>query len=394
VTLLLTGLGLLAAVLLLPTISDLISIVRLPFSHPHRAGSGEPGSQRLLFLIPAHNEELLLADCLESLGAQRFDRNRFDTLVIADNCTDRTAEIARSRGVRCLERQDSERRGKPWAIAWALERVDLNAYDGVVIVDADTTVDPEFARALAGEPGLRTRVLQAFNDVQNPTDNALTRMAGVHSMAIHGLSFRLKRRVGLNVPLGVGMCVGTSVLKEHGWPAFSVCEDWEMYALLTLKRVPTVPVHDAKIFAQEARSFSQSAPQRRRWMAGKLEVCARYAPGFLLKRSTSVVQRLDALAELTAVGPAVHLGVASLAAAAALLMGSRAGLVIGLLLLASLIRISCYTFLAVVRNSDPLRAAAAFLYLPIYAVWRLGIAATTFAGGSRKVWVRTARHRA
>jgi cellulose synthase/poly-beta-1,6-N-acetylglucosamine synthase-like glycosyltransferase len=378
-------------ILLLPTVSDVVSLARLPFvRRPRRASPTRlPG---LLFLVPAHNEEVLLGSCLQALARQTYPTDRMDIVVIADNSSDRTAEVARAAGVRCREREDPDHPGKPHAIAWALEREDVSTYDAVVIVDADTEVDSGFAAALAASGPLRDRVVQPFNDVRNRADNAVTRMGAVWSMASHGLSFRLKGSVGLNVPLSVGMCLGADVLRRYGWQAFSVCEDWEMYAALTLRGVRIDPAPQAHSYAQQARSLAQSAPQRRRWTAGKLEVLARYGPRFLSTHRVSGAQRLDALAELSALGPAVHLGVAGLGAVAAGLTGPPAGPWVAAAFLLSLLRSVVYAGLAVTRDREPWRAVAAFLYLPVYTAWRLGVAVTALTRASRQMWVRTPRH--
>ena len=92
------GLGLLAAVLLLPTLSDLVSVLRVLTPRPsrHAVRSRATELPRLLFLVPAHDEELLLPACLESLRGLRYPPERRRIVVVADNCRDRTAAIARS----------------------------------------------------------------------------------------------------------------------------------------------------------------------------------------------------------------------------------------------------------------------------------------------------------
>ena len=66
-----------------------------------------------------------------------YPAERHQIIVVADNCTDATAQVARDAGVTVWERHDAVRRGKPYAIAWAVEQLDLVANDGVVIIDAD-----------------------------------------------------------------------------------------------------------------------------------------------------------------------------------------------------------------------------------------------------------------
>src|ERR1051325_2392432 len=104
------GLAAVAGVLLLPLLLDLLALLRRP--RPTLRSTRSP-TPRLLFLVPAHNEELLIGACVDSLKALRYPAGRFDIVVIADNCDDRTAELARASGAACLERHGPGLRGKP-----------------------------------------------------------------------------------------------------------------------------------------------------------------------------------------------------------------------------------------------------------------------------------------
>jgi cellulose synthase/poly-beta-1,6-N-acetylglucosamine synthase-like glycosyltransferase len=315
-------------------------------------------------------------------------------LVVADNCTDRTAEIARAAGVRCLVRHAPGARGKPGAIAWTLSQVRVADYDGVVIVDADTEVDRDFAAQLATAAPLTPKAVQPYNGVSNRTENALTRMSAVWSAANHGLAYVLKTRAGVSVPLSAGMCIGSGVLARYGWTVSSLSEDWELYALLTTRGVPVESVPGAHIRAQEAASLRASGSQRRRWTAGKVGVLLRYAWPLMRSRKAGVARKLDALAELSAVGPVLHAGIVGLAVALALWVRPPGWHGIVALLLAGLLRPLSYTAAAIWRDPEPLGAVRAFLFLPFYAVWRLYTALTTLAmlgGRGARLWVRTAR---
>jgi cellulose synthase/poly-beta-1,6-N-acetylglucosamine synthase-like glycosyltransferase len=382
--------GAAAFVLLLPTLSDLVSLARIVSSRQRGDRSRE--LPRLLFLVPAHNEELLIQSCLASVAQLDYPRDRFDILVVADNCTDRTVEIVRRAGVRCLERTDTRHRGKPHALAWAVAQLRLSEFDGVVIVDGDTVLRADFARAVSQLSPLRDKAVQPFNDVANPEDNALTRMAAVLSTANHRFAYGLRNRVGLNVPLSAGMCVGTNLLEEHGWPVFSIGEDWELYAFLTERGTRIEAATRARIFAQEAHSLRQSASQRKRWMGGKLTVLARYGHRLLKSRRIGAAQKLDALAELSSVGPAVHLGIVLVAVAVILLTWPPGAIWIMLGAAGSLVRPAVYAALAIGADPQPLRTLCAFGYLPFYTVWRLGTAAAALGMVGNRPWVQTRRH--
>lgn len=384
--------SLIAATLLLPALSDLLSLVRVIGRRSHRKVGVPAEPPRLLVLVPAHNEELLLPACLASLRGMRYPPRQLDVVVVADNCTDRTAELARAVSVQCLERTAPDAAGKPHAIAWALTQLPVSAYDAVVIVDADTEVDQDFAAHLAAAAPLRHKVLQPYNDVSNETENALTRMAAVLSAANHGLAYVLKTRAGLTVPLSVGMCIGTEVLGRFGWTVHSLCEDWELYALLSAEGVRVESVPAARIRAQEAATLRASTTQRQRWTAGKLAVLSKRFWPLLRSRRASLFQKIDGVAELTAPGPAVHLCLVVLLAGAALLLQPPAAGWLAAALLATLVRPAVYTLAALRRDREPLRAVGAFAMLPLYAVWRIWVAVTALGMLGSKLWVRTERH--
>jgi len=384
--------GLATCVLLLPTLSDFMSVLRVLGGRAPKRGGAASGLPRLLVLVPAHNEEMMVAACVRSLLRMRYPPECCTVTVIADNCSDRTADVARAAGARCLERQDRLHPGKPRAIAWALEHLSWDRHDAIVVVDADTVVAPDFAAALGRAAPLKAKAVQAYFDVDNRTESALTRMATVYAAASHQFAYPLKQRPALNTPLvGNGMCIGTQVLRTHGWTAFSIAEDWELYAQFTERGVRIECAPQARLYAQETHTLRHSLSQRERWTAGKLTVLARYGLPLLRSGRVSLRQKLDAIAELSAPGPALHLALALLGSAVVLLL--RLPPAIALLLLASLLRPLVYAVLALRAQPDPVRAVAAFAFLPLYAFWRVGAAASALRMVGDKPWVRTQRHR-
>lgn len=387
-------LGAAGLLLCLPLLSECISKFRRLAGVVPAPVADIVADPHLTFLVLAHDEELLLAACVESLLQQDGPAEKRRVIVVADNCSDATADVGRRAGATVWERTDTTRRGKPYAIAWALERIDLTATDGIVIIDADTKVERGFAVAMRATGVRRNAVLQAYIGVQNPDESAITRMASVHTTAAHGLAYRAKDVAGLNVPLGVGMCIGAQILIDEPWSAFSIAEDYELYAILTARGVRIRPAPGARITAQEARSLKQSAPQRHRWMAGKLDVLSRYSGRLWRSRAIGWRQRFDAFAELTVFGPATHLGLAVSTAALAWLLSPPGWRVIAVVALVSLLRPVGYTALAILKDPAPLTALRAFAFLPIYTVWRLGPALGSMLRVRGNAWVRTGRHAA
>jgi hypothetical protein len=345
-------------------------------------------------LVPAHDEELLITDCVRSIRAMDYPPEAVSTVVIADNCSDRTAALARAAGAQCLERHDATRPGKPRALAWALDRLSLAAWDACVIVDADSTVAPGFARALSREAPLEHKVVQTYFGTRNEWESWLTRLAGVLTRCRYEVTYPLKRAAGLNCPLtGNGMCLGTAPLLADGWRAFSLTENWELYASYTAAGVPIRYAGGARLFSQEAHTLRGSATQRRRWLAGRLWVLRHWTGRLLRSDRIGWHQKLDALCELGAPSPTLHLLVAAAVAATAFgALPAPAGPVIGAVALASLASHVTVTLLVLRRHPRPWSVVAAFSLLPVYVAWRALLAVGTLVRLRDARWRKTQHH--
>lgn len=388
---LLVLLGALVAFLWLPAVSELVALFRRGHRTPG-AHSGSPA--RLLFLVPAHDEQLLIVQCVDSLVRMSYPPDLRRIVVIADNCSDATARLAREQGAEVLERHDAAAPGKPRAIRWALDQSDLDQWDACVIVDADSTVHPGFATALAGFMPLRSCAVQAYFGTRNEWDTWLTRLAGVLARCRYEVSYPLRQAAGLNCPMtGNGMCIGAGLLGNGGWQAFSLTENWELYASYTAGGVPIRYARDALLFSEEARSMNEGGTQRRRWLAGRLWVLRHWWRRLLTSRKIGWHQKLDALAELAGPSPVIHLVLVLMIAALSLLaVGGSAGVWLAILALGSLTPLTITTGIVIVRHPQPLKTIVAFVMLPLYAVWRILTALRTVLVPA-SVWRKTERRK-
>ena len=200
-----------------------------------------PGLTRFAVLIPAHDEERLIAQTVRSLRESDYPSERCTVYVIADNCTDRTAEIAAAVGAQVLIRVDTHRRGKPYALAWAIEQIELNTYDAFVVVDGDTVVDRRFLAVMDVHMRRGAHALQGYYGVLNPEENWVTRLGAIPAAVKFRLHFPGKITVGLSCPLaGNGMCFSREVIARFGWNAFSLTENWEVLHHPHPQRLPRV----------------------------------------------------------------------------------------------------------------------------------------------------------
>jgi cellulose synthase/poly-beta-1,6-N-acetylglucosamine synthase-like glycosyltransferase len=374
----------------LPLLSELLCILarrRVP-SAPSRTGE----VPRLLILVPAHNEELMIEGCVRSLLDMSYPGDATHIVVIADNCTDATARLAGEQGVPVMERVDPDFPGKPQAIAWALSQINLQEWDACVIVDADSTVAPGFAAGLAKLAPLNDIVFQPNNLVLNEFESWLTRLGGLWGRRQFEVTVPLKQSAGLNCSIGNGMGIGTNLLIRDGWRSHSITEDSELYAVYTEAGVRIHHASAADIFAQESRSLGEGAIQRRRWLAGRIRVIQDWCVRIIRSPRIGWHQKLDMFVELGLSSPVLHLIIAFTVAAAALFaLPGVSGRWIAFLALASVSGLAVTTIVAIVRHPQPWRTISSFFMLPAYAAWRIIVAVSTLLTLRDTTWRRTAR---
>lgn len=271
--------------------------------------------QRLAVLVPAHNEEILVGRCVDTLRAQDYPPTLVRVVVVADNCTDATAEVAKTHGAEVLERTDAVNRGKGHALNWAMERLaaDDPGIDAFVVVDADSITEPGLLRALASAADAGARVVQADYGalVEGSDDRAQLRAAAF--LLFHRVRFTGKARLGLPCSLvGNGMLFTRQVVEEHPWAAFSEVEDLEYSLQLRAAGVGPVFAPAGRLSAPVASSGVAAEVQRSRWEGGRLRLVRRRLPGLVRSVVTGRPDLWDAAADL-AVPP---LGVLALGIAA------------------------------------------------------------------------------
>lgn len=354
-----------------------------------------PGRSRFVVLIPAHNEESTVAETLRSLQRVDYPSTLTRIVVVADRCHDGTASVAQRCGAECFVRCEGES-GKGAAIGWAVSRLlgGPAPFDAVVIVDADTVVDPSLLMAFDEQLRAGHDVQQGYNYLSNPWETPFTRIIAVTSVLRNGLFYQGKERVGLPAMLsGTGMCFSRAVLTRHGWNAFSVGEDWEFSASLLLSGEQVHFNPRARVMARESRGFGQASSQRLRWASGRHAVAGNSA--WRLAR-VGITQRRIGLcdAALTIVAPTYSLQ-ASLAviclAASCLLPPSTASTWLTAGAAAIVAALAGYFFLGVMLTESPSRALAGVVLIPAFLPWRMAIELLGLAGFGRKQWVRTSR---
>ena len=234
---------------------------------------------KFALLISAHNEEAVIGNLIRNLKDLDYPKELYDIYVVADNCSDNTAKVARENGAIVYERFDLKRRGKGYSLEWMFKNLfALNIkYDAVGIFDADNLVSKNFLREMNKQLHLGNKVVQGYLDSKNPND---TWISGNYSIAywISNRLFQLPRHyLGLSCALGgTGFVMSVDVLKELGWGATCLTEDLEFSLKLVLKGMRVSWSHEAIIYDEKPLDLKQSLLQRKRWMQGHFNCAVRY----------------------------------------------------------------------------------------------------------------------
>lgn len=249
---------------------------------PRRYPPAKP-TYRFAVLVAAHNEEAVIGHLLDSLLAQRYPCHLFRVFVIADNCTDRTADIARSRGATVLERKDLEHPGKTQAIRWALPQIPREEFDAVAFFDADNLVDHGFLRAMNNcLVATGAEAVQGYLDVKNPDDSWVTKVYAVAYWYTNRFWQAARDRVGLSATLeGTGSVIRLDCIDRIGWNLESLTEDLEFATLLVLRGRRVRWCEKAVVYDEKPVSLQASRRQRTRWMQGHYHVCFTMLPRLL-----------------------------------------------------------------------------------------------------------------
>lgn len=269
-------------ILLLPILVLFIECVcsLIPF-HTRSSQSEASEDPQVAVLIPAHNESEGIGATLENVREQLSSSDHL--VVVADNCTDNTAEVSRSFGAKVLERQDTLNRGKGYALAHGLDYLATHRPDVVVIIDADCQLDDGVLSLIAHRAHTTSRPVQALylmqqSNITNP------------KIAVSALAFLVKnwvRPLGLyhlGMPClltGTGMAFPWERLQHICLATDNIVEDMQVGLDLAITGYSPLLCPEARVTSQLPQNESASRAQRTRWEHGHLKTLLTQVPRLL-----------------------------------------------------------------------------------------------------------------
>ena len=354
-----------------------------------------PATRRVRFdvIVPAHNEVAHIGRTVASLRKLDWPKDHFRIYVVADNCTDDTALMARAAGAHVLERSDPDRRGKGYALQLAFRASRHNGWaDAVVVVDADTEVSPNLLDAFAARIEAGANAVQARYGVLNPHASWRTRLITVAKACFHIVRSRAREVSELSCGIrGNGWCVTHCLLAEVPYAAFSLVEDVEYGAAIAIAGHRVHYADEAEVRGEMAASDRAAASQRRRWEGGRSQlqraqlrrlfaeawrygdaVCLDVALDLLVPPLSRITLSVAALSALTLIATLVHPQLEAM-----LLLPAFCA-----------IALAAYVTRGWQLSGMGLAGITALLHAPRFVLWKLTLA---LRGPHDGQWIRTER---
>ena len=357
---------------------------------PSRHQPVEPALD-LAVIIPAHNEELLIAATVQVLRQQVGPATR--VVVVADNCTDATADSARAAGATVIERNDLARRGKGFALAFARNFLTSAPPDAVVILDADCQVSNGRVEAIAGQAVALGAPVQSINLLTAPADASPMVLVSNFAMIIKNLvRARGLYRIGGGITLfGTGMAFPWHIFAQAELATAEPVEDLRLALALAEQGVRVHLCEEVKV-TSAAAGVADSLGQRRRWEHGFLANASRHGLPSVIAGTARRSRHLVALGAHLLVPPlALLFLVAAVALLAALALAFWAGDAGPAVLLAGALSIAvAVTGVAWFREGRATLSLLTLARAPLYVLWKVPLYLGFFSARQTE-WNRTRR---
>ncbi len=233
-------------------------------------------------LISARNEENVIGELIKSIGNQTYPQDLIDVFVVADNCTDNTAKVARDSGATVFERFNTEQVGKGYALDFLLDKIGYSSpdcpYDGFFVFDADNVLNKHYIEEMNKTFSNGHKIVTSYRNSKNYGTNWIS--AGYALWFLRDSKFLNYPRMLCNTSSsisGTGFLVAKDILiKNNGWKFFMLSEDIQFSVHNILEGESIAFCETAKFYDEQPTTFSQSWKQRMRWAKGFLQVSKKY----------------------------------------------------------------------------------------------------------------------
>ena len=349
--------------------------------------------RRVAVLVPAHNENSGLLDTLGDIKAQLHSGDRL--LVVADNCSDDTAAIAKAAGAEVTERHDLSKIGKGYALDWGIRHLSVDPPEIVIVIDADCRLAHDALDRLATACAATRQPIQALNLMVAPDNSPIDYRVAMFAFRVKNWVRPLGLRA-LNLPcqlMGTGMAFPWEVISSTDLASGLEVEDLKLGLDLVRAGHPPLFFPLASVNSQFPSSIKGAKTQRKRWEQGHVTMIGAIIPRLVYQSLTRANFRLLALTLDAAVPPLTLLGIL----AGLMLMLSAFGVLFGLsfsALVISAASLSGYVIavlLCWLKFGRDILPLSSVLSVATYVVDKLPLYRKIFARGNDPRWIRTDR---
>lgn len=396
------GLAAAMAVLTAPLLTDLAVCIAGNMRLGRKTGPAKVREIRLAVVVPAHDEEamivrtvrsLLVAGCSSnpSLFAEESVATAWSVpvIVVAHNCTDRTAMLAAVAGARVVELNNVVMRGKGMALRCGFEVARSEGANAFLVVDADSMASRNLVAATTRALERGAAATQCRYELELPYSRKATSLERLRALAFRGINvLRARGRASLGFSAGVfgnGFAVADSTFERVPFTVDSICEDLEYHVRLVLARLRVEWMEEAYVHTPLAPDRSAQISQEARWEGGRFHVATRDTGKLLVAIARGNWRALEMLAEAWSV-PISRCVLALILAAFLPVHWLHFFAIVGAVL------VLAYVLEAVFLGNHPWRDFAALAVAPVHILWKLAITPLVLRqsrGGAE--WSRTQR---
>ena len=245
-----------------------------------------PSPHRYAVLIAARNEAAVIGGLLDSLRQQTYDPALLTVFVVADNCTDGTADIARRRGAVVYERFNHINVGKGYALDFLTQHIKADypdGFDGYFVFDADNVLSPDYIERMNAVFSGGYEIVTSYRNSKNYADNWISAGYALWFLRESRYLNGARNRLGSSAAVGgTGFLFSQRILDEsHGWRFYLLTEDIEFSIHHILRGERIAICEDAVLYDEQPTDFRQSVRQRLRWAKGYIQVFRRYGADLL-----------------------------------------------------------------------------------------------------------------
>ncbi|MEW6404221.1 MAG: glycosyltransferase family 2 protein, partial [Chloroflexota bacterium] len=352
-------------------------------------------STRFIIVIPAHDEAGVIGATVSRLLAIDYPAHLFSIHIIADHCSDNTAEVARRAGAVVHERNEGPRTGKGAALSWLFQRIlSEEQCDAVAIFDADTRVDPQFLHVMNWRLAQGAQVIQGQHIISNPNQGWYPALTWAMFLIDNRFQNFGRSNLGWSAKnMGDSICLRVDILRKLGWGE-GLTEDYHLRFQLLLKDIRIVYEPCAIGYGEAPPTWTRARAQRARWLRGTYDASQQFVRHLIIegvKRRNLAMLDAALQASLPSYSTLSLLVLSVFAIQVSIdyfiesiflgpLTGAWAAMVAILLI---------YPLVGLALERAPAKAYIVILLGPYFILWRTWLAMVSRFGGKQVTWIRT-----